>query len=97
MFKLLKLIFIVCIFMFFSGLLSFCRLYSHFLLMLLSLKFMMLSLFLCFFCYLMSFTYSLYCLIIFLVFMVCEGVLGISLLIKMIRCHGNDNLLSFKF
>nr|AML26242.1 NADH dehydrogenase subunit 4L [Scydmaeninae sp. BMNH 1274313] len=70
--------------------LSLCMNRKHILLMLLSLEFMMLSLFLNLFIYIMNFMNSYFFLMVYMVIMVCEGVLGLSLLVFMMRTHGND-------
>nr|ATF28652.1 NADH dehydrogenase subunit 4L [Pomponia linearis] len=80
--------------MFMSGMITLCLSQKHIMMSLLSLEFVILSLF-CYFSYLLSFMMSdLYMLIIFLTFGVCEGVLGLSCLVMLIRSHGNDNLMS---
>nr|YP_010270144.1 NADH dehydrogenase subunit 4L [Karenia caelatata]UJX87003.1 NADH dehydrogenase subunit 4L [Karenia caelatata] len=80
--------------MFMSGIFSLCWNHKHIMMSLLSLEFIILSLF-CYFSFLLSFmTSDLYMLIIFLTFSVCEGVLGLSCLVTLIRSHGNDNLMS---
>nr|QNE85917.1 NADH dehydrogenase subunit 4L [Brachyptera risi] len=68
---------------------------KHLLLTLLSLEFIVLSLFLILFIYLNSMNYELYFSMIFLTFSVCEGALGLSILVSMIRTHGNDYFQSF--
>nr|YP_011009654.1 NADH dehydrogenase subunit 4L [Hygia lativentris]WPV77646.1 NADH dehydrogenase subunit 4L [Hygia lativentris] len=82
------------LFMFFSGLISFSLSRKHLLLTLFSLEYLILILFLSLFMFLMSFGFELYFLLIFLIFTVCEGALGLSILVKMIRSHGNDLLSS---
>nr|YP_010692674.1 NADH dehydrogenase subunit 4L [Homoeocerus bipunctatus]WBV80562.1 NADH dehydrogenase subunit 4L [Homoeocerus bipunctatus] len=82
------------IFMFFSGVLVFSSTRKHLLLTLFSLEFLMLVLFLTLFIFLLSFGYELYFLLFFLTFSVCEGALGLSVLVNMIRSHGNDLLSS---
>nr|ASO76791.1 NADH dehydrogenase subunit 4L [Meimuna opalifera]AWV83311.1 NADH dehydrogenase subunit 4L [Meimuna opalifera] len=80
--------------MFMSGISSLCWNHKHVMMSLLSLEFIILSLF-CYFSFLLSILMSdLFMLIIFLTFSVCEGVLGLSCLIMLIRSHGNDNLMS---
>nr|AUN27900.1 NADH dehydrogenase subunit 4L [Conocephalus differentus] len=80
---------------FFSGMLSFCSNRKHLLAMLLSLEFIMLSVFmlLCFF--LSFFQCELYFGMVFLTFSVCEGTLGMSILVVMVRTHGNDYFQTF--
>nr|YP_009185901.1 NADH dehydrogenase subunit 4L [Olophrum piceum]ALO70801.1 NADH deshydrogenase subunit 4L [Olophrum piceum] len=83
------------IIMFFSGLLSFCLKRKHLLLMLLSLEFIILSLYFNMFIYLSFFNYEFYFSMIFLTMSVCEGGLGLSILVSMIRTHGNDYFQTF--
>nr|YP_010385070.1 NADH dehydrogenase subunit 4L [Hyphydrus ovatus]UPL65080.1 NADH dehydrogenase subunit 4L [Hyphydrus ovatus] len=76
--------------MFFSGLIVFSSKRKHLLLMLLSMEFMILSLYMLLFIYLSNFDYEFYYSMMFLVFCVCESVLGLSILVSLIRTHGND-------
>nr|APX40469.1 NADH dehydrogenase subunit 4L [Cryptocephalus pominorum] len=80
--------------MFISGLLSFFLFRKHFLMMLLSLEFLVLSLYLGMFLFLSSFYYEYFFVLIYLTMSVCEGSLGLALLVLMIRSHGNDYILS---
>nr|APX39949.1 NADH dehydrogenase subunit 4L [Chaetocnema scheffleri] len=79
----------------FIGSYSFILNHKHFLLMLLSLEFIVISLYLNLFSYLMMLLSEFYFLMIFLTMSVCEGVLGLSLLVMMVRVHGNDYILTF--
>nr|YP_009472891.1 NADH dehydrogenase subunit 4L [Acanthaspis ruficeps]AST10095.1 NADH dehydrogenase subunit 4L [Acanthaspis ruficeps] len=81
-------------FMIFSGLYVFCSMRKHLLLTLLSLEFIVLSLFFLFFIFLSFFSMSYYFLLIFLTFAVCEGALGLGVLVTLIRSCGNDNISS---
>nr|AXS65647.1 NADH dehydrogenase subunit 4L [Cleroidea sp. 3 KM-2017] len=81
--------------MFIFGSLSFTLKRKHLLLMLLSLEFIMLSLFFGLFIYLSSLSHELYFSMIFISFGVCEGALGLALLVFMIRTHGNDYMQTF--
>nr|YP_009827455.1 NADH dehydrogenase subunit 4L [Paulhutchinsonia pilosicollis]QIV24532.1 NADH dehydrogenase subunit 4L [Paulhutchinsonia pilosicollis] len=83
------------IFMFFSGLVVFSSKRKHLLLMLLSLEFIVLSLYLNIFIYLSGESYDYFFSMIFLTMSVCEGVLGLSVLVSMIRTCGNDYVLTF--
>nr|QNP10067.1 NADH dehydrogenase subunit 4L [Ochthebius peisonis] len=83
------------IFMYFSGLLVFCLKRKHLLLMLLSLEFIILSLYFSLFIYLSYFSNEFYFSMIFMTMSVCEGALGLSLLVSLIRTHGNDYFQSF--
>nr|YP_009472943.1 NADH dehydrogenase subunit 4L [Metatropis longirostris]AST10173.1 NADH dehydrogenase subunit 4L [Metatropis longirostris] len=94
LFKLLKLILITIIMMFLSGLTMFCSLRKHLLTAFFSLEYLIIVLFLLFFMFLMNFGYELYYILIFLIFSVCEGALGLGVLVNMIRSHGNDMLSS---
>nr|YP_009648740.1 NADH dehydrogenase subunit 4L [Panstrongylus rufotuberculatus]QDB64203.1 NADH dehydrogenase subunit 4L [Panstrongylus rufotuberculatus] len=80
------------LFMIFSGLIVFCSLRKHLLLTLLSLEFLVLSLYFLFFSFLIMFNLSYYFILVFLTFSVCEGAMGLGVLVSMIRCHGNDNI-----
>nr|YP_010546988.1 NADH dehydrogenase subunit 4L [Anabropsis tonkinensis]UYI31643.1 NADH dehydrogenase subunit 4L [Anabropsis tonkinensis]UYI31656.1 NADH dehydrogenase subunit 4L [Anabropsis tonkinensis] len=81
--------------MFICGLWVFCSNRKHLLATLLSLEFIVLVLFLMLFNYLNMFNYELFFSMIFLTFSVCEGALGLSILVSMIRTHGNDFFQSF--
>nr|YP_009731664.1 NADH dehydrogenase subunit 4L [Gonimbrasia belina]QHR79479.1 NADH dehydrogenase subunit 4L [Gonimbrasia belina] len=81
--------------MFIIGNLIFISKNKHLLIILLSLEFIVLSIFF-FLLMLLSFMeYDMYMLMIFLVFIVCEGALGLSILVSMIRTYGNDYFQSF--
>nr|WON66000.1 NADH dehydrogenase subunit 4L [Carpelimus sp. 1 HFZ-2023b] len=84
----------IFILVFMSGLLSFC-INKHFLLMLLSLEFIMMGLFFGLFMYLSLLNNEFYFLMIFMIMVVSEGVLGLSILVSMARMFGNDYFLSF--
>nr|YP_010225786.1 NADH dehydrogenase subunit 4L [Propsilocerus sinicus]UDD74663.1 NADH dehydrogenase subunit 4L [Propsilocerus sinicus] len=83
------------IYLFFSGVFVFVSNRKHLLSTLLSLEFIVLSLFLFLFIYLNMLNYEIYFSMMFLVFSVCEGALGLSILVSMIRSHGNDYFNSF--
>nr|QIH95747.1 NADH dehydrogenase subunit 4L [Bradysia sp. XQM-2020] len=68
---------------------------KHLLITLLSLEYLMLSLFLLMFICLIISNMEMYFLMVFLVFSVCEGALGLSILVSMIRTHGNNYFQSF--
>nr|AFQ62337.1 NADH dehydrogenase subunit 4L [Dermestes peruvianus] len=87
--------FFVYIFMFICGLMSFCMNRKHLLMMLLSLEFVVLSLFIIMFVFLSFLSFESYFSLIFLTMSVCEGALGLSILVSLIRTHGNDNFQSF--
>nr|YP_010487105.1 NADH dehydrogenase subunit 4L [Eupatorus hardwickei]UWI70889.1 NADH dehydrogenase subunit 4L [Eupatorus hardwickei] len=90
---------IFCLFfsliMYFMGLISFCMKRKHLLLMLLSLEFIMLSLYFNLFLYLMYFNYEFYFSMVFISMSVCEGALGLSILVSMVRTHSNDYFQTF--
>nr|AHA84873.1 NADH dehydrogenase subunit 4L [Spodoptera litura]UNP54411.1 NADH dehydrogenase subunit 4L [Spodoptera litura] len=86
---------IVFILMFIMGNLIFVFKYKHLLIVLLSLEFIVLSIFFFLLTYLIFIEYDMYMLMLFLVFSVCEGALGLSILVSMIRTHGNDYFQSF--
>nr|ARH54243.1 NADH dehydrogenase subunit 4L [Cteniopus sp. AH-2016] len=81
--------------MFSSGLLVFCLKRKHLLLMLLSLEFIVISVYLLMFLYLSFLGNDFFFSMVFLTFSVCEGVLGLSILVSLIRTHGNDYFQSF--
>nr|YP_011035836.1 NADH dehydrogenase subunit 4L [Penicillidia jenynsii]WRI60692.1 NADH dehydrogenase subunit 4L [Penicillidia jenynsii] len=81
--------------MFLMGMLVFVKNKKHLLLMLLSLEYMVLSLFMMLFLYFSMMYNMYYLLMVFLVMTVCEGVLGLSILVSMVRMYGNDNFQSF--
>nr|YP_009441587.1 NADH dehydrogenase subunit 4L [Tachyta nana]AOY39262.1 NADH dehydrogenase subunit 4L [Tachyta nana] len=72
------------------GMLVFSLKRKHLLLMLLSLEFIILSLYMMIFLYLSMFNYEFYFSMMFITFCVCESVLGLSILVSLIRTHGND-------
>nr|YP_009253821.1 NADH dehydrogenase subunit 4L [Helice tientsinensis]YP_009346401.1 NADH dehydrogenase subunit 4L [Helice latimera]YP_010743788.1 NADH dehydrogenase subunit 4L [Helice tridens]ALK01312.1 NADH dehydrogenase subunit 4L [Helice tientsinensis]AOR53783.1 NADH dehydrogenase subunit 4L [Helice latimera]WET30534.1 NADH dehydrogenase subunit 4L [Helice tridens] len=83
------------VFMIFCGLWSFISYNKHLLNSLLSLEFMMLGVF-----WLLSLQLSMvgseiYFSLFFLTLAVCEGALGLSLLVLIVRSHGNDYFKSF--
>nr|YP_009489526.1 NADH dehydrogenase subunit 4L [Bhutanitis mansfieldi]WDW20250.1 NADH dehydrogenase subunit 4L [Bhutanitis mansfieldi]SPP23403.1 NADH dehydrogenase subunit 4L [Bhutanitis mansfieldi] len=90
----MKLWFIMLI-MFMIGNMIFVSSYKHLLITLLSLEFIVLSIFFFFLMYLNFIEFNMYLIMIFLLFSVCEGALGLSILISMIRTHGNDYFQSF--
>nr|QXG19029.1 NADH dehydrogenase subunit 4L [Drosophila affinis]QXG19042.1 NADH dehydrogenase subunit 4L [Drosophila algonquin]QXG19094.1 NADH dehydrogenase subunit 4L [Drosophila athabasca] len=81
--------------LFILGLFCFVSNRKHLLSMLLSLEFIVLMLFFMLFIYLNMLNYEVYFSMMFLTFSVCEGALGLSILVSMIRTHGNDYFQSF--
>lgn len=67
--------------------------FRHFLYILLSLEFIILSIFLCINSLFTFTVINIFFSIIYLTIVVCEGVLGLSVMVRIIRSSGNDNLL----
>lgn len=84
------------IYIFFVGNLIFVSKNKHLLVVLLRLEFIVLRIFFFFLVLLMFIDYDIYILIVFLVFSVCEGSLGLSILVSIIRSHGNDYFQRFR-
>nr|ARH55061.1 NADH dehydrogenase subunit 4L [Lopheros rubens] len=78
------------LFIFIVGLISFSYKCKHLLLMLLSLEYVVLSVYLMMFYMFYSFSMDYYFCLIFISMMVCESALGLSILVVMVRCYGND-------
>nr|AYW52274.1 NADH dehydrogenase subunit 4L [Galerucinae sp. 7 ACP-2013] len=81
--------------MFLAGILSFVLNRKHLLLMLLSLEFIVIALYLNMFLYLSMMNYEYFFSMIFLSMSVCEGALGLSILTLLTRVHGNDYIMTF--
>nr|UQS75825.1 NADH dehydrogenase subunit 4L [Villa sp.] len=81
--------------LFMVGVMTFVSYRKHLLSMLLSLEYVVLSLFLILFMFLCYLDNEMYFTMIFLTFSVCEGALGLSILVSMVRSHGNDYFQSF--
>nr|WNH42472.1 NADH dehydrogenase subunit 4L [Neoperla beta]WNH42480.1 NADH dehydrogenase subunit 4L [Neoperla beta] len=81
--------------MFMCGSWVFASKRKHLLLTLLSLEFIVLGLFMFLFIFLNFMHYELFFSMVFLTFSVCEGALGLSILVSMIRTHGNDYFHTF--
>lgn len=77
-------------FMFLGGLLVFSLKRKHLLLILLRLEFIILSIYFLMFFYFRFLGGDYFFSMVFLTFRVCEGVLGLSVLVSLIRTHGND-------
>nr|QUI77254.1 NADH dehydrogenase subunit 4L [Empoascanara gracilis] len=86
------MMFFFVIYIFAFSVFSLINIRKHILLCLISLEFIVLSLLLLVFLYCLMFNYSFYIYLFMMTFYVCEGVLGLSVLVYMIRCHGNDYL-----
>nr|AQM57886.1 NADH dehydrogenase subunit 4L [Dendrolimus kikuchii]AQM57899.1 NADH dehydrogenase subunit 4L [Dendrolimus kikuchii] len=94
----MKIIFnmwLVFMLMYIVGNLIFVSKHKHLLIVLLSLEFIVLSIFFFMLIMLNFIENDMYMLMVFLVFSVCEGSLGLSILVSMIRTHGNDYFQSF--
>lgn len=76
--------------LFIIGVFTFVSNRKHLLSILLRLEYIVLRLFLLLFIYLNILNYENFFRIIFLTFSVCEGALGLSILVSIIRTHGND-------
>lgn len=76
--------------LFIIGVFTFVSNRKHLLSILLSLEYIVLRLFLLLFIYLNILNFEFFFRIIFLTFSVCEGALGLSILVSIIRTHGND-------
>nr|YP_010478329.1 NADH dehydrogenase subunit 4L [Nesophrosyne sp. 21 GMB-2012]UVI59773.1 NADH dehydrogenase subunit 4L [Nesophrosyne sp. 21 GMB-2012] len=85
--------FVLFIYMYIMSIFSLLLIRKHIFLCLLSLEYVVLSL-LMMYSYYFIFTSSFYMLIVMMVFFVCEGVLGLSVLVSLIRCHGNDFIMT---
>nr|ANJ70349.1 NADH dehydrogenase subunit 4L [Berosus affinis] len=83
------------IFMYFMGVLSFCLKRKHLLMMLLNLEFIVLALYINLFIYLGFHGFEHFFSMVFLTMSVCEGALGLSILVSLIRTHGNDYFQAF--
>nr|YP_010701160.1 NADH dehydrogenase subunit 4L [Papilio alcmenor]WCI21401.1 NADH dehydrogenase subunit 4L [Papilio alcmenor] len=86
---------LIIMMMYVFGNMIFISKHKHLLIVLLSLEFIVLSLFFLLIMYLSYIEYDMYMMMIFLLFSVCEGALGLSILVSMIRTHGNDYFQSF--
>nr|AML26174.1 NADH dehydrogenase subunit 4L [Scolytinae sp. BMNH 1274290] len=83
------------IIIFFSGLISYIMSKKHFLLMLISLEVMVLSIYMLMFLYFAQFGAEMFINMIYLSMSVCEGALGLTLLVVLIRTHGMDMISVF--
>nr|YP_010261223.1 NADH dehydrogenase subunit 4L [Eiconaxius baja]UIB39164.1 NADH dehydrogenase subunit 4L [Eiconaxius baja] len=72
------------------GVISFISHRKHLLSALLSLEFLMLSIFWLMSIHMNSIAKEAYLALFFLTLVVCEGALGLSLLVSIVRTHGND-------
>nr|UPL65903.1 NADH dehydrogenase subunit 4L [Lasiolabops cosmopolites] len=86
--------YLILFIMFMTGLFVFVSMRKHLLITLLSLEYLVLSIYMCLMYYMMLYFGDFYMILLFLSLSVCEGVLGLSVLVGLIRCHGNDLLSS---
>nr|WRW11482.1 NADH dehydrogenase subunit 4L [Eteoneus sigillatus] len=87
----MKAMFMMILFMsLISGFVVFLSMRMHLLLTLISIEFLMLIIYLFMFMNFLSYGIDLYFMLIYLIMMVCEGALGLSMLVVLIRSHGND-------
>nr|YP_009488375.1 NADH dehydrogenase subunit 4L [Tingis cardui]AWD31634.1 NADH dehydrogenase subunit 4L [Tingis cardui] len=63
---------------------------SHLLLTLIGIEFLMIVIYMIMFYNFIIFNFDLYFIMLFLILLVCEGGLGLSILVTLIRTHGND-------
>nr|YP_010743976.1 NADH dehydrogenase subunit 4L [Corigetus marmoratus]WET31979.1 NADH dehydrogenase subunit 4L [Corigetus marmoratus] len=80
---------------YFSSILIFTMKCKHLLVMLLSLESSIVGIYVGLFYLLSSMNYEFLFSLIFLTMSVCEGALGLSLLVLMVRVHGNDSIMTF--
>lgn len=80
---------------FISGILVFVSNRKHLLVTLISLEFIVLLIYTFMYIYINIFSFNLYFRIVFLTIRVCEGSLGLSILVSIIRTHGNDYFQSY--
>nr|YP_009926443.1 NADH dehydrogenase subunit 4L [Lysmata amboinensis]QNH68786.1 NADH dehydrogenase subunit 4L [Lysmata amboinensis] len=85
------------IFSIFCGLWTFVSARKHLLGALISLEYVMLSVYWFMGSLLSSMGEEVFFSLFFLTFAACEGALGLSLLVCVVRSHGNDNFSSFSF
>lgn len=84
----INIVFYVLIFIF--RLMVFVSSRKHLLVTLISLEFIVLVIYLFIYRFLSLISYEYYFSIVFLTFRVCEGSLGLSILVSLIRTHGRD-------
>ena len=89
-------IWFVFLFIYIVGNLIFVSKYKHLLIVLLRLEFIVLRIFFFLLIMINFIVRDIYILIVFLVFSVCEGSLGLSILVSIIRTHGNDYFQRFR-
>nr|YP_010586390.1 NADH dehydrogenase subunit 4L [Molannodes epaphos]UZZ44178.1 NADH dehydrogenase subunit 4L [Molannodes epaphos] len=82
--------FTIVIYLYLVGNFLFCLNRKHLLIMLLMLEFIILNLLMMLYLTLSMMLFDYYFMMLFLIICVCEGVLGISILVYMLRIYGND-------
>nr|AZL93382.1 NADH dehydrogenase subunit 4L [Pimpla luctuosa] len=82
--------YILSLYMFMITCFMFSYYYKHLMLTIISLEFIMISVFFNMFIILMVLESNLYLMIVFLTMGVCEGALGLSLIVLIVRFYGND-------
>lgn len=93
----MKFFYCLSVFIYLGGVISFLSSRRHFLSILLSLEFIIVAVFFFLFLYIESNLYNLFFSIIYLLVVVCEGVLGLSLIVLIIRVSGSDIIMSCSF
>lgn len=91
----MKILFFLSLLMYLIGIIIFCIKRNNLLLMLIRLEFIILSLYFLIFLYLKVILYRYFFSMLFLSFRVCEGALGLSILVSIIRLVGNDYIILF--
>nr|YP_001798463.1 NADH dehydrogenase subunit 4L [Trigoniophthalmus alternatus]ABS57561.1 NADH dehydrogenase subunit 4L [Trigoniophthalmus alternatus] len=79
----------------FSGIMVFVSVRKHLLAVLFSLEYIVLGIFILLGFFLVIFEVEVYFMLYFLTLAVCEGALGLSILVSLVRMCGNDYFLSF--
>lgn len=85
---------VIFLFIYLAGLYIFVAKRKHLLLILLRLEFIVISLFFGLFIFLESIEHEYFFSLVFLTIRVCERALGLSILVLIIRTHGNDFILT---
>lgn len=86
MIKMIYVIFVI----FLVGNIIFISKRKHLLIILIRLEFIVLRIYFLMILYLIIINNNIYLLIVFLVLTVCEGALGLSILVSIVRTYGND-------
>lgn len=90
----MDIMYLFSLFTYFRGFVVYSFGRDHFLVILLSLEFITLGIFVGLFFIINFYTINLFFLIIYLTMAVCEGALGLSIIVMTIRSVGNENVLS---